>query len=142
LAAYTIPKIDVQVSGTWQSNPGLNPVSPQPGGTNVRALWVVPNAVAQQALGRPLSGGAQNVTVNLIPSGTVFNPRVNQFDFRLSKILRFGRTRTQVSIDCYNCTNTDTGLTFNQTFVPGGQWQVPTSVMVARFIKIGGQFDF
>ena len=74
LAAYIIPKVDVQVSGTWQSNPGLNPVSPQPGGTNVRALWVVPNAVAQQALGRPLSGGAQNVTVNLIPSGTVFQP--------------------------------------------------------------------
>jgi carboxypeptidase family protein len=142
LAAYTIPKVAVQVSGTWQSNPGLNPVSPQPGGTNVRALWVVPNAVAQQALGRPLSGGAQNVTVNLIPSGTMFNPRVNQFDFRVAKILRFGKTRTQLSLDCYNCTNTDTALTFNQTFVPGGQWQVPTSVIVARFFKIGAQFDF
>jgi hypothetical protein len=142
LAAYTIPKVDVQVSGTWQSNPGLNPVSPQPGGTNVRALWVVPNSIAQQALGRPLSGGASNITVNLIPSGTVFQPRVNQFDLRLAKILRYGRTRTQVTLDCYNCTNTDTALTFNQTFVPGGQWQTPTSVMVARFFKVGAQFDF
>ncbi len=80
--------------------------------------------------------------MNLIPSGTMFYPRVNQLDLRLAKILKFGRTRTQISLDCYNCTNTSTPLTFNMTFVPGGQWLTPTSVMVARFLKIGAQVDF
>jgi hypothetical protein len=140
LAAYVIPKVDLQISGTWQSNPGLNGVGAF--STDLSALWVVPNSVVQQALGRPLAGGAANATVNLVPSGTMFAPRVNQFDIRLAKILKFGRTRTQISLDCYNCTNNDTPLSFNQTYVPGGQWLTPTSVMVARFFKIGAQFDF
>ena len=141
LASYEVPKVGVQVSGTFQSNPGIPPVG-VPGWTDEQALWVVPNSTVQQALGRPLSGGAANITVNLIPSGTLFYPRINQLDLRVAKILKFGRTRTQISVDCYNCTNNNTGITFNQTFVPGGQWLTPTSVMVARFIKVGAQFDF
>jgi hypothetical protein len=75
-------------------------------------------------------------------TGTVFSDRVNQFDFRVAKNLKFQRTRTQIMLDVYNLTNADTPLTYNQTFVPGGQWLTPTSVIVARFAKIGVQFDF
>ena len=60
----------------------------------------------------------------------------------IAKILRFGRTRTQLGVDLYNATNTDTPLTYNQTFVPGGSWLTPTSIMTARFVKLGVQFDF
>jgi len=135
-----IPKVDVQLSATFQSNPGLPPVGAT--GTDQSALWVVPNSVVKQTLGRDLSGGAANVTVNLIAPGTVFGDRVNQLDVRVAKILKFRRTRTQISLDCYNCTNADTPLTFNQTFVPGGQWLTPTSIIVARFLKVGAQVDF
>jgi hypothetical protein len=140
LAAYTIPKIEVQVSTTFQSNPGLPPVGAT--GTDLQALWVVPNAIAKQYLGRDLSGGAANITVNIVQPGTVFSERVNQVDFRVAKILKYGRTRTQILFDLYNLTNASTPLTYNQTYNPTGQWLTPTSILTARFFKIGGQFDF
>ena len=76
------PKVDVQTSVTWQSNPG----------PEIAANYVASNAViaaGPQPLGRNLSGGA-NVTVNLIQPGTLFGPRRNNLDLRLSKVLRFG----------------------------------------------------
>ncbi|MBI4263526.1 MAG: TonB-dependent receptor, partial [Acidobacteria bacterium] len=54
LAAYTIPVVDVQVSGTLQSLPG----------PEIAANARFTNADVQPSLGRPLSGGAANVTVN------------------------------------------------------------------------------
>jgi hypothetical protein len=132
LATYTIPKIAVQVSGTWQSNPG--PVQ--------AANYSVPNAAVISSLGRSLSGGAANVTVNLIEPGTLYGARTNQLDFRVAKILRYGRTRTQIGVDIYNLTNTDTPLSYNNTFVPGGPWLAPSTILPARYAKIGAQFDF
>jgi hypothetical protein len=95
LATYTVPKIDVQVSGTWRSDPG----------NELRADYVVTSAVAQPSLGRPLSSG--NVTVNLIPRGTLYGARINNIDLRVAKILRFGQTRTQFGLDLYNLLNND-----------------------------------
>jgi hypothetical protein len=134
LATYTIPKVDIQVSGTWQSNPG-----PQ-----LAANYVANNAViaaGPQPLGRNLSGGS-NVTVNLIQPGTLYADRRNNIDLRVAKIFRFGRTRTQVGIDIYNATNTDVVTSYNQTFVPNGQWLTPTGIQPARYAKVSAQFDF
>ena len=66
LATYMVPKVGVQVSATWQSNPG----------PDIAANYVASNAViaaGPQPLGRNLSGGA-NVTVNLIQPGTLLGP--------------------------------------------------------------------
>ena len=132
LATYTIPKVDVQVSGTWQSNPG----------PDLSANYNVPNAEAKKSLGRDLSGGAANVTVNLIPPRTLYADRRNNFDFRVAKIFRYGRTRTQVGLDIYNATNTDVVTSYNETFVPGGAWLTPTGIRPARYVKANVQFDF
>ena len=94
-----------------------------------------------QPLGRNLSGGA-NVTVNLIQPGTLYGPRRNNFDMRLSKVQRFGSRRLTISVDGYNLTNSDTVLTFNNSFVPGGAWLTPTRIAAARYMKLGAQFDF
>jgi hypothetical protein len=134
LATYLIPKIDVQVSGTWQSKPG----------SSLAANFVANNAwiaSGPQPLGRALSGGA-NVTVNLIQPSTFFAPRQNNIDFRVAKVFRYGRTRTQIGIDLYNVTNTDVVVGFNQGFVPDGAWLTPTQIQPARYLKISGQFDF
>ena len=120
------------MSATLQSNPG----------PELAANFVASNAVVRPSLGRDLSGGAANVTVNLIQPGDLYGDRINQVDFRVGKILRFGRTRTQVGLDIYNAPNTDVPLTYNPTIVPGGTWLTPTSVMTARFVKIGVQVDF
>jgi hypothetical protein len=130
--SYTIPKVDVLVSGTFQSTPG-EPLA---------ANWNVTNAVAQPALGRPLAAAGGSVVVNLLQPGDVTADRVNQLDFRVGKILRFGTHRANVSLDLYNALNLDTVLGYNETFVPGGNWLVPTSVLTARTAKITVQYDF
>jgi hypothetical protein len=134
LATYTIPRVDVQVSGTWRSNPG----------DELAANYVVNSTVANagpQPLGRNLSSG--NVTVNLIEPFTLFAERQNIFDFRVAKIFRYGRTRTQVGVDVYNLTNSDVATAQTQTFSPTSTaWLRPTAIQPARFARISAQFDF
>jgi hypothetical protein len=132
LATYTVPKVDVLVSSTFRSDQG-NPL---------QANYVVTSAQAAQTLGRPLSGNTPNITVNLLAPGAQWGDRINEFDVRVAKVLRFGRTRTNVGVDIYNVLNANPVLTYNQAFTPGGRWLVPTSVLAARFAKISASIDF
>jgi hypothetical protein len=132
LGAYTVPRIDVQVSAVFQSKPGAL----------LAANYAVPASVVSESLGRLPSGNVTNVTINLIPPGTMYGDRLNQLDFRLAKILRFGRTRTTVGVDLYNVLNSSAILTYNTGFVPGGPWLQPTGVLTARMGRISAQLDF
>ena len=68
---------------------------------------------------------------------------MNQFDVRVAKIVRLGRTRTTVGFDVYNVLNSAAVLTYNQTFVPTtNTWLRPNSVVQARFVKVSAQVDF
>src|SRR4029079_12427360 len=121
---------------------------PASNGASASANLVVPNSVVQAALGRPLAGGAQNVTVNLGLPGDVYPERLNTVDMRVSKILRFGRTRSNVGIDLYNMFNANTGTTFNGTYgtlgspTNGATWLRPTSILNARFVRFNATVDF
>ena len=111
------------------------------------ANWAAPASLVQAALGRPVADGASTVTINLIAPGEVWGDRVNEINVRLAKILRFGRTRTNVGIDLYNLINSDAVLTYNQAFIlptatTAGSWLAPTSVLTPRFVKFSAQFDF
>ena len=87
-------------------------------GGELAANWAAPNS-ATVGLNRPFAGiGGQTVTVNLVEPGTLHGDRVNQIDLRFAKILRFGRTRTNVGFDIYNITNAAPVLTYNETFIP------------------------
>jgi hypothetical protein len=130
LGSYTIPKVDLRVSATLQSKPGAQ----------LAANYVAGNAVVAPSLGRNLSGGAANVTVNLVVPGDLYGDRINQLDFRVAKILRFGRTRTQVGVDLYNALNSSAVQTYNQTL--GASYLTPTLVLPSRFAKISAQIDF
>ncbi len=130
LATYIIPKIDVQVSSVFQSKPGAL----------LAANYNVPVAVVQTSLGRPLSGNSPFATVNLIPPGSEYGDRINELDFRVAKILRFGRTKTMVGLDLYNALNSGATLTYNSTFVQGGTWNQPITVLTARLAKISAEF--
>ena len=136
LGSYTIPKIDVQIAGTIRSDQGAP----------LAANWAAPNSAIAPSLGRPLVEQRANATVNLIEPGTLYGDRVNEVDLRFAKILRFGRTRTNVGFDIYNMFNSAPVLTYNQTFVPrrrlGGSWLTPTSVLQPRFFKVSAQIDF
>jgi hypothetical protein len=58
---------------------------------------------------------------------------------RFAKILRFGRTRTDIGVDLYNLLNTNYALTYegNYSFTQpnGGTWQNPTSILAPRFAR-------
>jgi hypothetical protein len=136
VGTYTIPKVDVLLSATMTSSPGIP----------LRANWTIPSATVAQWLGRPLSGNVANVTVNLLKPDDLRSDRVNELDFRIGKILRFGNARANVALDLYNALNADTILIPNQAFIPNGAWLTPTGtqtpVMTARTAKITVQYDF
>jgi hypothetical protein len=72
-----------------------------------------------------------------------YGDRVNEFDLRIAKILRFGRTRTNVGFDLYNILNSAAVLTYNQAFSPANSaWLQPNSVLQPRFLKFSVQFDW
>jgi hypothetical protein len=127
--SYTIPRADLLVSGTFRSTPG----------PEIWGNYVGTNAVVAPSLGRNLSGGAANLPLNIVEPGSVYGDRLNQVDLRLGRIVRFGRARTRVTLDVYNVFNVNTVLTVNNAFAT---WQRPTSILLARFAKIGMQIDF
>ena len=130
MAIYTVPKIDVQLSGTMQSRPG----------PEILAQWNVPANVIEQSLGRAPSGGVANIQTNILTAGELYGDRITQVDMRIAKLLRFGRTRTNVGIDIYNLFNSNVPLTYVNVY--GTTWGNPQSVLDARFAKISAQIDF
>jgi hypothetical protein len=128
--SYVIPKADVMLSTTIQSLPGVaiearlnSPFNP-----NVGGLASLPFAA----------------NFHVIEPGQEYGERLNQVDVRIGKLFRFGSTRTMVSLDLYNLLNKDTILSQNNTYTPGAPfpWQQASSILTARFVKIGAQFDW
>ena len=99
---------------------------------------------AQPSLGRVLAGGASNVSVNLIPSASLYGDRVNQMDMRFSKIFRFaGHGRLSTNLDLFNMFNVNPVTQQNDNFSPTTTtWQTPQAILPARIVKISAQFDF
>ncbi len=134
IATYTVPRIDVTLSGLWYNRSG--PL--------ISANKVFLSADVAPSLGRPLSGNAQNVTVNLVAPGTLYGDRRNQLDMRLTKGFKIGRLKTGVNFETYNVFNSNAVLTENATYrnatVAG--WRIPTSIVPPRLLKFSLQLDF
>lgn len=140
---YVIPRIDVQVSGSFQSFIGSSSV-PQASGL-IAANYVVTNAIlaSSSTLGRSLAGNQANMTVNIVEPGSTYLERVNELDFRVGKVFKYGRNRAAVNLDLYNAFNADTKRAVNFTYSPTTTvWQRPTTVLLARFAKISMTLDF
>ena len=133
LGVYEVPRIDVQVAGSYRTLPG----------DAVNANFVASNAYlgTNSTLGRALAGGIPNMTIGIVPpeSTTTFLRRRHELDIRFGKVLRAGRTRSVISVDIYNALNSDAPLTANQTYTV---WLAPTEILNARMAKISIQFDF
>ncbi|HVZ19644.1 MAG TPA: carboxypeptidase regulatory-like domain-containing protein [Vicinamibacterales bacterium] len=129
LGTYEVPKADVRIAATMQSVPG----------PMVAANYVVPNALVQPSLGRSLSGGQPNVTVNLIAPGTVYGDRENEMDLRLSKPLHLRMLQITVNADVYNLFNVSPVMQFNAAY---GAWLTPQRIMDGRLYKLSAQINF
>jgi hypothetical protein len=143
LATYTIPKVDVLVSAAIRSQPPLERT----------ATWPVPNSVVQQILGRVPPGGTPggNTNVALFDNDhrLYAGERRTQLDMRFAKILRFGRTRTDIGVDLENLFNTNYATTYENTYQysvgnagMGGTWNNPTAVYTPRFVRLNFTVNF
>jgi hypothetical protein len=144
LASYTVPKIDVQVSAIMRSQANLVATNdPASNGVAQNANFFQTNAAVLAALGRPIAGGALTTTLDLARLGEVYPDRLNTVDMRFTKILRFGRTRSNVGIDLYNLFNANTGTSFNQNFgTDGSTWLRPNAILNPRYVRFNVTVDF
>jgi hypothetical protein len=129
LAVYTVPRIDVQFSASFQSQPGRQ----------IWANYTATNAIVAPSLGRNLSGGESNIVVNIVEPGTMYGDRMNQLDLRVGKIFRYGGARTNVSLDVYNALNANPVARVNVAYAT---WQRPQEILNHRFAKLVVQFGF
>jgi hypothetical protein len=120
----------VQLSGTFQSNPG----------PTIRALYNVTSAMASPSLGRPLSAGV--TTIDLIQPNSLIGQRMYQVDTRLAKSFKIpgGRGRIKATVDLFNVFNNNAALLENPTYGP--LWQQPTVVLPGRLVKFGAEVSF
>jgi hypothetical protein len=142
LASYTVPKVDVLVSATVRSQPSLQIAT---------TSWNVPNTVVQQLLGRLPPNGliTGNTTVQLVDNGDnrlYVDNRRTQIDMRFAKVLRFGRTRTDIGVDLYNLLNSNYALTYETNYSytqpNGGTWLNPTSILAPRFARFNVTINY
>jgi hypothetical protein len=79
--------------------------------------------------------------VPLIAPNTLFAPRLQQVDLRLSRLFRFGaNARLRANIDIYNAFNASNVLNMNPTY--GATWQNVTQILSGRLFRLGAQYDF
>jgi hypothetical protein len=149
LASYTIPKIDVLVSTVVRSQPEALLA----GTANTTAQWQVPNSVIIAALGHS-HPSLTPTGITVVPLGhndkrIYSGERRTQVDMRFAKIVRFGRTRTDIGVDVNNLFNTNYANTFNTTYTfitdnaprPGG-WGTPTGIINPRFVRLNFTVNF
>ena len=144
-ASYTIPKVDVLLSTGIQLKPGTLGIGGNDSATNglsLSSIYPAPNATIQQSMNRLPTGGQStgNTTVNLLVPGQLYGDYVRQLDLRLSKVLKFGRTRSLVGIDMYNLFNQNPGLAYNTAYA--ANWPRPTQILMPRFVRFNATVDF
>jgi hypothetical protein len=143
LVTYTIPTIDVLVSAVLRSQPP----------SQIMANWQVPNSEIVRVFGKlpPGATATGTTTIQLTDNEhrVYADERRTQVDMRFAKIIRFGRTRTDIGVDVNNLFNTSYATGFNQTYVfntdntprPAG-WGTPTGLAFPRFVRLNFTVNF
>ena len=133
---YPLPW-ELQTSVIYQNTPGFP----------ILASYVATNAQVRPSLGRDLGScrGAAvcngTVTIDLLPPNTMFEDRIQQLDWRLTRMFQLrGTGRLRGNFDVYNIFNAATILNANTTY--GAAWLSPTHVMGGRLVKVSAQIDF
>jgi hypothetical protein len=106
----------------------------------------VSNAAIAPSLGRNLSscGAAavcnQNVTIDLVPAGTMYEPRIQQVDIRVGRLFQIDRYRIRGNFDVANLFNANGVLNVQRAY--GASYLNAIQIMGGRLMKVGLQFDF
>jgi hypothetical protein len=137
---YPLPW-NLQTSAIYQNLPGFP----------ITASYVATNAEIKPSLKRNLSTCPsqtaatcnQTVVVDLIPPNTLFDDRIQQLDFRVSRTFGMGKTKLRGNFDVYNLFNASTILNENTRYTPqNNQWLNAIQIMGGRLFKFSGQLSF
>ncbi len=149
---------ETQVSFVFQSLGGLPWLSEYRAGGSPTdqvlingQLGAIPSGT-ETILLAPSGRGVNSLNVNSlnkVPYGTQFyfqasdlyEPRLNQLDLRLTKIVNAGNARFRAWIDFFNVFNANNVTNLSAAFNPVN-YPVATAVMGGRMFKVGAQFDF
>jgi hypothetical protein len=157
LASYTIPKIDVLVSGTVRSQPEVEQVANMNLPNSPTSAACVPNPAAcvtvQGLLGRLPTGATATgtTTIALLDNDhrLYSGERRTQVDLRFAKIIRFGSTRADIGVDLANLFNTNYTTTWDTAYqysigntARGGTWNNPTAIYAPRFVRLNFTVSF
>jgi hypothetical protein len=123
---YQVPW-KIVIAATYQNLPGIP----------VAATYAVPTSTVAAALGRNPDSA---VSLSLIPNGPSYTSRINQLDFRTSRIFSVGRTKFRASIDLYNLFDSSGIQALNTTY--GSKWLTPTSIVPGRLLKLAMQVNW
>jgi hypothetical protein len=147
LAAYTVPKVDVLVSGIFRSQANAQPAATTvaTNGASRSANYQMTPAQFLAATGVPLRPGLAQQSVELLAPGALYGDRINVMDLRLAKVLRFGGKRLNLGLDLYNVFNANPPTTYETVFdvaTVGARWLQPTAVLNPRATRFNAQFEF
>jgi hypothetical protein len=157
LASYTIPKIDVLVSGTVRSQPEVERAANLNLPNSPSSAACAPNPAAcvtlQGLLGRLPTGTSATgtTTIALIDNDhrLYSGERRTQVDMRFAKILRFGSTRADIGVDLANLLNTNYVTNWDNTYQytvgntgMGGTWDNATAIFAPRFVRLNFTVSF
>jgi hypothetical protein len=147
LISYPVPRWGLQLSGTFQRqtpDPTNTFRASSVGTIGLPANYVATNAVIAPSLGRNLSGGAANATINLIDVNPgLFFDALNQIDARVAKTFVIGRLKVQGLFDAYNLTNGNTVMQLNGNYgTSGASWLTPLAALPGRLFRLGLQVNF
>lgn len=135
LVVYPLP-MDVMASVIYQNFAGID------NGPTI----TVTNAQIAPSLGRNLGqcGTAATctatVTVPLVPTGQMFEPRLQQLDLRVSRTFRLDKLRMRGNLDVANIFNASNVLNLQRQYGP--TYLNVLQIMGGRLVKVGAQFDF
>jgi hypothetical protein len=136
MAIYPLP-LSMQASVIYQNF----------GGIENNPTVTLTNAQIAPSLGRNLAacGAAavcnQTVTVDMAPAGSMYEPRIQQVDVRLSGLLRLGGSyRIRGNFDVANLLNVGNVLSLQRQYGP--TYLNAVQIMGGRLMKVGFQFDF
>ncbi|MSO53104.1 MAG: hypothetical protein CK533_13855 [Acidobacterium sp.] len=86
-----------------------------------------------------LPTGATSLTVTLTPPGTVRRERLQQFDFKLSKTVRYRGMTLGPTLDVYNAFNSDKIFNYQSGnyATTAGTYLVPNTILLGRVVGLG-----
>ena len=144
----TNPETQVKAAGSYAMRWGLQVSGSiiNVRGISVLANHVVTNAQVVPSLGRNLGqcGTAAvctaTVTVPLVPTGEMFEPRLQQLDVRFTRLFRVDTLRIRTNLDIANLFNASNVLNLQRQYGP--TYLNVLQIMGGRLIKVGAQLDF